>query len=225
MDTRDLEFVYVGDPMCSWCWGFAPVLEQLEADYDIAMRTVVGGLRPGASAQPLDDGAKRTIAHHWHQVEERSGQPFDHRFFDRDDWVYDTELPAIAVVAVRELNEKATLPFFTRLQRAFYAENIDITDAAVYQDLLGGFDVDGGRFAELVTSPDMKQRAYDDFAIARGFGITGFPTLLLREGDAHHVVTYGYAPADQLEPALNAWLQDRFGAEAAGMICSLDEPC
>ena len=26
----DLGFIYVGDPMCSWCWGFAPALEQLE---------------------------------------------------------------------------------------------------------------------------------------------------------------------------------------------------
>ena len=22
-------FLYLGDPMCSWCWGFAPVLERL----------------------------------------------------------------------------------------------------------------------------------------------------------------------------------------------------
>lgn len=22
----DLEFIYVGDPLCSWCWGFSPAL-------------------------------------------------------------------------------------------------------------------------------------------------------------------------------------------------------
>lgn len=27
-----VEFVYVGDPMCSWCWGFAPALEKLDPD-------------------------------------------------------------------------------------------------------------------------------------------------------------------------------------------------
>ena len=46
-------------------------------------------------------------------------------------WVYDTELPCSAVVTVRNLNEKATLPFFARLQRAFYAERVDITDPSV----------------------------------------------------------------------------------------------
>ena len=184
----------------------------------------VGGLRPGAAAEPLDDAAKRLIAHHWHQVEERTGQPFDHRFFEREGWVYDTELPAIAVVAMRDLNEIAALPFFFRLQQAFYAERVDITDPAEYPALVADFDVDAEQFGRLLGSAEAKQAAYDDFATARRFGITGFPTLLLREGDAHHVVTYGYAPADQLEPSLNAWLEARFGAEVAGEVCSLAGP-
>ena len=27
--ARDAELIYVGDPMCSWCWGFAPVAQAL----------------------------------------------------------------------------------------------------------------------------------------------------------------------------------------------------
>ena len=38
----DLEFVYVGDPMCSWCWGFAPVLDRMQKVYDVPLRVVVG---------------------------------------------------------------------------------------------------------------------------------------------------------------------------------------
>ena len=37
----DAEFVYVGDPMCSWCWGFAPVLDQLAGHYAIPIRIVL----------------------------------------------------------------------------------------------------------------------------------------------------------------------------------------
>ena len=225
MDTPDLEFVYVGDPMCSWCWGFAPVLDRLDTDYEIPIRTVVGGLRPGAAAQPLDDGAKRMIAHHWHQVEEASGQPFDHSFFDRDDWVYDTELAAVAVVAMRQLDEKVTLPFFVRLQQAFYTEGVDLTDPSVYPALVSGFDVDAARFVELLAADETKQAAYGDFAQARRFGIAGFPTLLLREDAAHHVVTYGYAPIDRIEEPLNVWLKTRFGAETLGQVCSIDGVC
>ena len=52
METLVRKLIYVGDPMCSWCWGFAPEIESLADDYPIEV--VVGGLRPGPSAQPLD---------------------------------------------------------------------------------------------------------------------------------------------------------------------------
>ena len=40
------EIIYVGDPMCSWCWGFSPVLNRIRADYDAVapMRVVVGAV-------------------------------------------------------------------------------------------------------------------------------------------------------------------------------------
>jgi len=39
---------YFADPMCSWCWGFSPVIETLRDEYRERMKTalVLGGLRP-----------------------------------------------------------------------------------------------------------------------------------------------------------------------------------
>ncbi len=223
--TPELEFVYVADPMCSWCWGFAPVVGAVGDRYEIPLQVVVGGLRPGPSAEVLDAGFRATLASHWHHVAEASGQPFDETPLGWEGWRYDTELPAIAVVTMRELEPKATLEFFGRLQRAFYAEATDITDPATYPALLDGFAVDPARFVDLLGSDGMKKRAWQDFAFARRLGITGFPTLLLREGDTHHVVTHGWQPFARLEPALTAWLESRFGEAAAGLFCPIDEPC
>ena len=42
--------VYVMDPMCSWCWGFAPVVEALAGQArqaGVAMHLVAGGLQIG----------------------------------------------------------------------------------------------------------------------------------------------------------------------------------
>ena len=128
----DLELIYVADPMCSWCWGFAPSIEAI-ADHhsDLPIRVVMGGLRPGAAAEPLNEGMRSYLTRAWTSVSERSGQPFDHSFLDRDTWIYDTEQAAIAVVAMRRVDESQTLSFLTRLQRAFYAEAFDVTDPAV----------------------------------------------------------------------------------------------
>ena len=223
---RELEFVYVGDPMCSWCWGFAPVLDRMTEVYDIPIRVVVGGLRPGADAEVLDDRLERFLAHHWHQVAEASGQPFDESFLRRrDGWRYDTELPAIAVVAMRSLDEKQALPFHSRLQHAFYAEGVDITDPAVYPDLVAGLPVDADEFLRRLGSEEAKQRAWEDFAEARAMGITGFPALLVSEGDRLGVVTRGFVPADRLLPAVSDWLLDRFGDEGEGLFCEPGVTC
>jgi len=222
----DLEFVYVGDPMCSWCWGFAPVLERMDEVYDIPTRLVVGGLRPGPEADELDDRLASTLAHHWDQVEAASGQPFDRSFLDRrDGWRYDTEVPAIAAVTMRSFDEKQALPFHSRLQQAFYADGIDITDRSVYPHLLDGFAVDHDEFLRRFESEEMQQRAWSDFREARSMGVAGFPTLLVRDDDQFGIVTRGYLPADRLLPALSDWLIGRFTENSEALFCEPGVTC
>lgn len=222
----DLEFIYVGDPMCSWCWGFAPVLDRMEQVYDIPIRFVAGGLRPGPNAEVIDDGMEEMLAHHWHQVAEASGQPFDHTFLKRrDGWKYDTEVPSIATVTMRSLDEKQVLAFHARLQRAFYAEGIDVTDRSVYPDLLEGFSVDHGEFMRRFNSEEMKTATWNDFSEARSMGASGFPTLLVKDGDELGVLTRGFLPADTLLPALSDWLLGRFADQPEGLFCEPGVTC
>ena len=41
--------LYIADPMCSWCYGFAPVIEAIAAHFGerLPVRIMVGGLRAG----------------------------------------------------------------------------------------------------------------------------------------------------------------------------------
>ena len=222
----DLELIYVGDPMCSWCWGFAPVLERMEEVYDVPLRLVVGGLRPGPAAEELDDRMEEFLAHHWEAVAEASGQPFDHSFLQRrDGWLYDTEVPAIAFVTMRELDQSLALQFHSRLQRAFYAECVDITDPGAYPSLVSEFDVDSGKFMEMVASGEMKRRAWDDFNEARAMGVSGFPAVLLRDGAEWGIVTKGFVPADKLLPALSDWLIGRYTETSDALFCEPGTVC
>jgi putative protein-disulfide isomerase len=211
----DFELIYVGDPMCSWCYGFGPVIEHLDARFTFPTRLIIGGLRPGPAAEVLDDRLHRFLQHHWEEIGERTGQPFDLTGLDRDNWTYDTMVPDMAAVTMRELSPDAALPFFARLQRAFYAEAVDVTDPDVYPQLLEGFNVDADRFIDALASLEMQQATHGDFAKARALGADGFPTTFLRTGDDIHLVARGYAPYETLEPALTAFLEDRFPEMAA----------
>ncbi|MFQ5636915.1 MAG: hypothetical protein ACE5IR_02840 [bacterium] len=52
----DKEIIYVADPMCSWCWGFSPVLAKIRqvAKDKVTVSLLVGGLRAGETNE-LDD--------------------------------------------------------------------------------------------------------------------------------------------------------------------------
>lgn len=187
--------IYVGDPMCSWCWGFAPEIESLAGD--LPVEVVVGGLRPGPMAQPLEDRMIAFLRHHWHEIAERTGQPFDTAFLDRrHGWVYDTEPAAVAVTQVREMDEPRALDYFTDVQMAFYGEGRDVTDFEVLVDLTSSYQIDQESFAAALTTEEAKKRAWDDFSRARNWGISGFPTLVGELSDGRlALLARGWTPA------------------------------
>jgi putative protein-disulfide isomerase len=197
------KLIYVGDPMCSWCWGFAPEIESLALDYPVDV--VVGGLRPGPSAQQLDDRMAEFLRHHWVEISERTGQPFDIEFLDRrDGWLYDTEPAAIAVTQIRKTLPDLTLEYFTTVQHAFYAEGKDVTDFDVLADLAGPLGVDSLTFRPELESPDAKQAAWGDFARSRNWGIGGFPTLIGELADDRlALLARGWTQADLIRTRIS----------------------
>jgi putative protein-disulfide isomerase len=219
--NMSLELLYVADPMCSWCWGFAPVIDKIDHSVDIPVRVVVGGLRPGERAEPLD-GVRAMLEHHWQQVAAASGQPFDFGALDRTGWMYDTLVPDTAVVTMRSIAPSETLRFLAAVQRAFYAEAIDVTDPGVYLDLVAGFPVDPNAFVEAVLSPAMLASAEQDFREAQWIGATGFPTLLLRDGASAVPLSVGYAPYETVASRLSGLIERTYPDLAETVLCDID---
>ncbi len=204
MTDRIVRLIYVGDPMCSWCWGFAPEIEALAEDLPVGV--VVGGLRPGPMAQPLDDRMARSLERHWVEIAERTGQPFDIAFLERrDGWTYDTEPAAIAVTQMREMNEARALDYFSDIQNAFYAQGADVTQYDVLTHLATGFGIDIDGFAAELVSDAAKTRAWDDFARARDWGISGFPTLVGELEDGRlALLARGWTPAHTIRDRIRS---------------------
>jgi putative protein-disulfide isomerase len=208
MPAQDKTILYVADPMCSWCWGFAPVIAAIAraAEGRAAVRVVVGGLRPGTT-EPMDDESRATVRHHWEEVHKASGQPFSFDFFERDGFVYDTEPPCRAAATVRGLAPDATLPFFESLHRAFYADGRDITDGAVLADLAADARVDRAAFTAAFESAYARDATVRDFQFARSLGITGFPTVVVGDGNGYAFLTIGYRPYAAMAEVLGEWLE------------------
>lgn len=203
--TRDL--VYFADPMCSWCYGFAPVIAAIEQHFRgrLPLRLVMGGLRAGQT-RPMRDQDKDYIRGAWTKVGAASGQPFDFSFFEREGFVYDTEPACRAVVTMRSRNPSRALAFLERIQSAFYAENRDVTSAEVLADLAAEEGEDRTEFSAAFLSPEVRNETFRDFLLAQEFGIQGFPTLIVGGGKQYALVTSGFRPLDGIPEALDHWL-------------------
>jgi putative protein-disulfide isomerase len=208
METPHL--IYFADPMCSWCWGFAPVIEAVHRTFGgiLPIRLVLGGLRPGTTT-PMSAQARRELVGHWVHVTQASGQPFDEGLVGREGFVYDTDPAARAVVALRRQFPDKALAFLGHVQGAFYARNIDVTSAPVLAGLAAEFGMDRDAFLAHFEDEDLKQETWSDYAISQRAGVTGFPTLVAgpnAEG-TYGVVTRGFQPADQVLPVLQRWVE------------------
>ncbi|NNE85260.1 MAG: DsbA family protein [Alphaproteobacteria bacterium] len=205
------EIIYVGDPMCSWCWGFSPVLHRIRADYDAVapMRVVVGGLH-AFDSDPMSEDYKATIRSHWEHVAEATGQPFNYAFFDRQGFVLDTEPACRATVAVRNIKPASVWSFYESIHKGYYVEDTDTTSVETFMAYAEREGMDGLEFKAAFDSDAIRQETLEDFAWCKQAGVTGFPTVVLREDHHLGALTVGYRQFDDLKPILDAWTSGGF---------------
>jgi putative protein-disulfide isomerase len=210
--------VYFADPMCSWCYGFSPVIAALAERFEdrLPLDVVLGGLRAG-NTEPMRDKDKALIREHWTRVGQMTGQPFDMSFFDREGFVYDTEPACRAVVTARRLLPRMALPFMARIQQAFYAENRDMTAVREISQVAEEAGFDRGDFGAAFANSETRNETFRDFLTAQSLGIHGFPTLIAgSEERGYALLTNGYRPLEDLAEPLERWLAAGAPVKKAG---------
>lgn len=210
-----LSILYVGDPMCSWCYGFGVPLAQLRTQFpDVPVHLMLGGLR-AYNTTVMDAVMKDKIRQHWLDVGRRSGQPFSYSIFERNDFIYDTEPACRAVATVRRHAPALALPMYHAIQQAFYAQGRDVTQAMVlgevWDEVAGSAGEAWGAidFLRDFESETLKQLTRADFEQAQRWGIRGFPTLLAVADGQAQIITHGYTEAAVLAEKLASLIARR----------------
>jgi len=195
------EIIYIGDPMCSWCWGISPHLISLRDHYrtvDVPLSIVVGGLRPGGG-DPWNEEMKNFLRSHWKHVEELSGQPFSYDLMDRAEFNYDTEPACRAVVAARPLVGEKLLEFFEEVQRKFYVGSKDPSQEEFYKSICEKFGVDYEDFLTRFRDEGVRYETRNEFMLNRQWGVQGYPTVVLLHKDELFLIGHGYATFEQMK--------------------------
>lgn len=193
--------IYVGDPMCSWCYGFGNEIAEVisKLGNEVELEIVMGGLRP-YNTQTMSD-LKEFLTEHWHDVNKASQQPFKYEILDTE-LLYDTEPACRAVLVARELQANSAMLYFHKVQTAFYAENKNPHLTSTYADIAQKMGMDRDIFIKKFESEQYKKLIKEDFLKASQLGVRSFPTVLLKYKGEQHIVAAGYAKAEKVLKAI-----------------------
>lgn len=197
---------YIGDPMCSWCWGISPTvgtLEQFCAEHGIEFSITMGGLRAGGGDQ-WNATFRSFLRNEWTHIARVTGQPFGFALLDAAQFDYDTEPACRAVATAKLLQSRHSLPkstalrFFSAVQRKFYVEGEDPKAVDFYASICASLAMEFDAFRTLFESPDARQAVQQEFIRCRQWGVRSFPTLLLEHDGQTRPLAAGFVASEQL---------------------------
>lgn len=199
--------IYVYDPLCGWCYGFHPVMEKIQKRFAdrLTIEVKPGGLAVGDRAETIGEGYAY-IKDALGQVEKATGVEFGRNFkllAEEGSYMYNSEPPCRAQIAMNELSPGESLRFAGTLQHAIFHDGKDLNDPNTYPELLAEFNTDSAAFMELFHSEELAMRVQQEFDWCKKAGASGFPTLLIRIGEETSLMARGYRPFDTIESHLH----------------------
>ncbi len=208
------ELLYLHDPLCGWCYGTSPAINELQAEFAgrLDVSVLCGGMVVGDDTGPIAetwDYLRQSLD----EVESVTGVRFGEAFRalgDAGRYRYDSEPPSRAIVAFRQMTQDParTVAFAHAVQRALFRDGRDLNDVATYEPLLASFGVDAAEFERRWAAPETAQAARQEFAAVARIGVQGFPTAVVRIGEQGYVLARGYQPYEQLRAGLEQLLRE-----------------
>jgi len=201
------KIIYVMDPMCSWCWAFAPVVEAIKQHYpDLEWQVQMGGLAPD-SDEPMPAAMRQKLISIWQQIQEATRTEFNFDFWHNNTPRRSTYPACRAVISAEALSPGSVFKMISAIQRAYYLEARNPSDNEVLIDLASSIGLDQKAFsAQLVSSETqatLEQQIRDSYAL----GAQGFPSLFVETAQGIHALGYGYSQEQKVLERLEAVLQ------------------
>jgi putative protein-disulfide isomerase len=203
------KLIYVFDPLCGWCYGFANVVSELHSKYAdrYEFDIVSGGMVRGASIAPMakmHDYIKGAYPRLEQMTGAKFGTPYLEKLLPSTTILMDSHMPSYALEAVRLQDEKLLIPFAHSMQRAHYMEGIDYNLTENYLPLVTALGMDAQLFAEQVVSEEVKYATEQNFAWCANIGVQSYPTLIMETEKGLFLVAQGYRSLPDVELVLES---------------------
>lgn len=188
---KSVHLFYVHDPMCSWCWGFKPRLEELKQALatkypQISFEPVLGGLAPD-SDEVMPEQMQGYLKQTWQRIHQELGTEFNFEFWDKVTPVRATYPACRAVLAAQK--QGAGEAMNDAIQEAYYLHAKAPHLIETHLELAAQLDLNVEMFHADLLSPEIEAELGAQLDFAKALQASGFPSLIFaikseQEGEA-----------------------------------------
>lgn len=201
-----MEIIYLFDPLCGWCYGFGPQMHQFaKAHPEFSYTVLSGGMVTGSRVGPLSQIAPY-IREATQRIEDLSGVKFGQGFLNdlhgEGKTHMDSLPPTKAFVILKEAFPEKAVELAHTIQAVFYRDGLDMNQTASYEGLCHEFGHDVAAFTDKFNSMEYQLAAKDEFNEAARYGVSGYPTVVVRFGQQYYMLGHGFAKSEQLSDTL-----------------------
>ncbi len=205
---------YVHDPMCSWCWGFRPVWQQVQSALKdkVRIQYVLAGLAADSDL-PMPADMQANIKDTWaHIQKEIPGTVFNFDFWTQNQPRRSTYPSCRAVIAASlQGQNQAGEKMLLAIQQAYYLQAKNPSDNDVLLQLAVDCGFDSERFATDLFSDKCEQLLQQDLQLARQLGVHSFPSLVLVCNASNALISIDYTKSESIASSVLALLQEARG--------------
>lgn len=169
---------YILDPMCSWCYAFAPTWKKLleELPKDIRVVYVLGGLAPHSN-EPMPKDMQTMLQDTWKQIQQRIGTVFNFDFWTVCTPRRSTYLACQACIAARVQDKEFDM--IKAIQREYYLNASNPSNRIILEKAAKNIGLDMEKFSNDLESSQTINSFQKDLNNRQELGINGFPSLVL----------------------------------------------
>lgn len=192
-DSSQTVLYYVHDPMCSWCWGFRPVWNQLKQQFPghIHLTRWVGGLAMD-SDEPMPMDMRANLKATWQRIQQViPGTQFNFDFWDKTTPRRSTYPACRAVICARELADKDE-DMTLAIQQAYYLQAKNPSDLDTLTMAATSIGLEAAAFVNMMKSTELEQLFREELSKVHDIGVNSFPSLVLQQNTQLHRISLDY---------------------------------
>jgi putative protein-disulfide isomerase len=207
----------VGDPVCSWCYAFTDIFEEIKKEFskDLSFSYIMGGLVFEREIV-LDRALKKLLKKNWKEVELKTGKHIKAsvNIEEAKEMPYISDPGCIGFQAVKQIDEELSYNFYKNMHKAFYEDLENIFEFETLLKIAVKTGVEEKYFSSKFNDPQTKELAVKDIEKAKLLGVRAFPSLVLQDDSGAKVLNQGFKKYSLLKVQIESWLE--------GKVCAGD---